>query len=313
MMVGYALGHAHDCYRMLNWETKRIHVTRDVIWLRRMYFSPPNQGGVDVSANRVNANQYQALADNDSDDDDYGVNNVNNAEPVVTNEEADGSEHEDNPVNNPIDSENGDSDDDDSAEDEPPIGVRTKSGRRVQAPTRWIVESETAAVETPLVGEILAMTFDVDGIPELITNNEVAGVGAGLGGGFANTNELHVMKYDEAMRGGDKRQWTQAVKEEFDRMNKHGVFEVVKASVVPKGAKVLTSTWAMKKKANGTFRARLNARGYEQIDGEHYDEFTKAAPVVNTSNNLYRYDSNDHGTITRQIDGCVWSFLAWRV
>ena len=37
----------------------------------------------------------------------------------------------------------------------------------------------------------------------------------------------------------------------------------------------------MKKKANGTIRARLNARGYEQIDGEHYDDNTKAAPVVN--------------------------------
>ena len=39
--------------------------------------------------------------------------------------------------------------------------------------------------------------------------------------------------------------------------------------------------WAMKKKANGTHCARLNARGYEQIDGEHYDENAKAAPVVN--------------------------------
>jgi hypothetical protein len=37
----------------------------------------------------------------------------------------------------------------------------------------------------------------------------------------------------------------------------------------------------MKKKANGTIRARLNARGYEQVDGEHYDENAKAAPVVN--------------------------------
>jgi len=37
----------------------------------------------------------------------------------------------------------------------------------------------------------------------------------------------------------------------------------------------------MKKKANGVFRARLNARGYEQVDGEHYHEDTKAAPVGN--------------------------------
>jgi len=37
----------------------------------------------------------------------------------------------------------------------------------------------------------------------------------------------------------------------------------------------------MKKKSNGKFRARVNARGYEQIDGEHYDADSTAAPVVN--------------------------------
>jgi Reverse transcriptase (RNA-dependent DNA polymerase) len=36
----------------------------------------------------------------------------------------------------------------------------------------------------------------------------------------------------------------------------------------------------MKKKASGVYRARLNARGYEQIDGEHFDKDTKASPVV---------------------------------
>ena len=36
----------------------------------------------------------------------------------------------------------------------------------------------------------------------------------------------------------------------------------------------------MKKKSNSTYRARLNARGYEQVDGEHYDEDSKASPVV---------------------------------
>ena len=36
----------------------------------------------------------------------------------------------------------------------------------------------------------------------------------------------------------------------------------------------------MKKKASGTYRARMVARGFEQIDGEHYDEHDKASPVV---------------------------------
>jgi hypothetical protein len=58
------------------------------------------------------------------------------------------------------------------------------------------------------------------------------------------------------------------------------VFEETKREDVPEGSKILTSTWAMKKKADGTQRARINARGYEQVDGVHYDE-SKAAPVVN--------------------------------
>ena len=44
---------------------------------------------------------------------------------------------------------------------------------------------------------------------------------------------------------------------------------------------MLTSSWAMKKMASGTFRARLIVKGYEQVGGKHYDKDTKAAPVVN--------------------------------
>jgi hypothetical protein len=37
----------------------------------------------------------------------------------------------------------------------------------------------------------------------------------------------------------------------------------------------------MKKKSNGTYRARLNARGYEQVDGEHYQSHSISSPVSN--------------------------------
>jgi hypothetical protein len=47
------------------------------------------------------------------------------------------------------------------------------------------------------------------------------------------------------------------------------VWEAVPSEAVPKGNKVLTSTWAMKKKANGTYQARLNAHGYEQVAEKH--------------------------------------------
>ena len=109
---------------------------------------------------------------------------------------------------------------------------------------------------------------------------ELGCVGAGLGGGFENTNELHVMKYKEAMKTGDRKLWQKAVAEEHERMVKHDVFKAVKKKDLPPKAKVLTTTWAMKKKSNGKYRARLNARGFEQINGLHYDEDTKSSPVV---------------------------------
>ena len=50
---------------------------------------------------------------------------------------------------------------------------------------------------------------------------------------------------------------------------------------VPEGTHVMTNTWTCKEKANGTFRARLNMRGFEQIPGEHYEPDWISAPVAN--------------------------------
>jgi Reverse transcriptase (RNA-dependent DNA polymerase) len=109
---------------------------------------------------------------------------------------------------------------------------------------------------------------------------EMGLMGAGVGGGFINTQELHVVKYNQAMKGPDKTQWEVAMKEEYNRMIKNKVWKAVPRASVPKEATILSSTWAMKKKASGIYRARLNAHGYEQFNGEHFDKGTKASPVV---------------------------------
>ena len=124
------------------------------------------------------------------------------------------------------------------------------------------------------------LTFD-ELIDEFKRKDELAAVGAGIGGGFINTKELHVMKYKEAMSKPDRENWVQAVKEEHDRFLKYGVFKPVKIEDVPRDAKVITTTLAMKKKSNGTYRARLKMRGYEQVDGQHYDEASISSPVTN--------------------------------
>ena len=71
------------------------------------------------------------------------------------------------------------------------------------------------------------------------------------------------MKYDEAMKK-DPVGWTNSVDSEQQRMVDHKVFKTIKKKDVPPNAKILTLIWAMKQKADGTKRARVNAHGYKQ-------------------------------------------------
>jgi hypothetical protein len=112
--------------------------------------------------------------------------------------------------------------------------------------------------------------------------SEIANVGAGLGGGFEHTSELKVLTYKKAMASENSKRWKEAVKEEHRKMEYYKVFRTVLRTDLPVKAKILTSTWAMKKKSNRVFRARrINARGYEQIDGKHYDGHAISSPVTN--------------------------------
>jgi hypothetical protein len=93
-----------------------------------------------------------------------------------------------------------------------------------------------------------------DGVEEMT-------VGAGVDGGFVNTNELHTIKYDDAMATKDRSKWIQAVEEEYAHMMDHRVIEPTELWHIPAGTRVLSTTWVMKKKANGRYKARITARG----------------------------------------------------
>ena len=73
-----------------------------------------------------------------------------------------------------------------------------------------------------------------------------------------HTSEIRVMKFDKAMKTTDKPYWMDAINKEDNKFVENQVWEV------PEDAKIISSTWAMKKKSNGTCRARLNAQGFEQ-------------------------------------------------
>ena len=72
------------------------------------------------------------------------------------------------------------------------------------------------------------------------------------------------------MKTLDVKNWEVAGNDEHNRLAAGEAWVKTPINQVTNGEKIITSTWAMKKKkSNGVFRARLNARGYEQVDGEH--------------------------------------------
>jgi hypothetical protein len=106
-------------------------------------------------------------------------------------------------------------------------------------------------------------------------------VGAAIGEGIGHTGELQSVKYNEAMSGPEKEKWKKVIVEEHDRMIQSAVWIPVKLNTLPSNIKPLSTTWVMKKKANGDFRARITVEGFLQEEGVHYRSDSTAAPVTN--------------------------------
>ena len=117
-------------------------------------------------------------------------------------------------------------------------------------------------------------------LSEYLDWGEYGCVGAGIRSGTQNTNELKVIGYDEAMQHEDRKQWLNSINNEHDRMIKNKVWIVTKKKDVPKNVDIIDSTWAMKKKVNGQYRARLAARGFKQTHGKSFEYHDISSPVV---------------------------------
>ena len=109
---------------------------------------------------------------------------------------------------------------------------------------------------------------------------EVESVGAGLGGGSTNTNELKVVRYREAVNGPAGESWKKEIVDEHNRMLKNKVFEAVDKESVPSGTKIIDRMWTCNLKSNGMKRCRLNVCDFKQVDGQSYDSTIIHAPVT---------------------------------
>lgn len=306
MFVGYNQNMGGDVYRMWNKDTKRIHNSRDIQWLN-VYFNnrtrkvnsllpDPSVGEND----QLNYDTDEAESNIDKEDSERSDDTSDSDSSSAADDHDEDDDAEETSIEDPAARErSGDNHDERKSRETsfPPTGT-TRSGRTVQRATMYgdvaaaaadVMDGNTLQLHHEEAKWLAAAIIlsDADTVHEEreairnIRSIEHACVGAGLGGGFQNTMELKPMKFKKAMMSSDKEEWLKAVEKEHDNMKEYNVWTPEKLQNVPAGAKILTSTWAMKKKANGTFRARCNARGYEEIDGVHFDGSSIAAPVTN--------------------------------
>jgi hypothetical protein len=89
------------------------------------------------------------------------------------------------------------------------------------------------------------------------------------------------VKFNQARDRPDKVKWKAAVEEYHERMRKQEVLKVVKKYELPKKANAMSSTWSTRMRVSGKFRARMNPRGFEEFDGQHYDSKSTSTSVAN--------------------------------
>jgi NaMN:DMB phosphoribosyltransferase len=93
-----------------------------------------------------------------------------------------------------------------------------RRSERTSQPTQRLIEEATlhaAKCEVALTQAEIKCHEATQQLPEgEFAPGEMACAGAGTGGGFVNTKELHVLKCDQATNGPDKEKWKQAVQEE---------------------------------------------------------------------------------------------------
>jgi hypothetical protein len=233
-MVGYSPDHPAGTYRMYDPSTNGIHITRDVTWLRRKYY-PENTlleagEGVIMSLKQNSDNQptHQPVVATDN--------------PLSTDVEAQGMDSGDKDVGDQEADDAAGEEADDEAGEEVGEAITTRSGRIVRLPEYIRENYETANMGaddykielTPAEEKYYAAMHmevgfscvDRDGV-------EAAMVGAGVGEGFANTNELHTIKFADAMASAEKPFWQKAIDDEYDNLSSYGVFKPVATNSIP--------------------------------------------------------------------------------
>jgi hypothetical protein len=273
MLVGYSKDHAENVFQMFNPETSRIARSCNVIWLGKMYHTRQD---ADLTQQlpivTVPISIHDAYVDAEIQKLEVATFPLSGKREVESNSSSEKANEW--------------------------IMSKTRYGRAIgrkdgsynPSTGNTIKWSDVVAAEVDDIENQVSNYYDILGIDEnevkvlQMLNDSVSeyiNVGAGVGGGFTNTNKLCMMKCHEAINGPDGKKLKAEVKAEHGRMIKSGVFEKVKLSELPREVKIIDTTWALKKKSNGTLCGRINVKGFKQVEGQNFDASSISAPVTN--------------------------------
>ena len=235
---------------MMDINTKRVVMSRDVTWLGKNYGEHKN---LKVNITRLAKTDEDELSDDE--------------------EEEENDEEEK--------SENKKTKDDEEEEEEPKKRNRHKNND-VRSLKEWLDQQDDEdKVEIPegsdiritrsmkAAGDIAHVVFD-----RILKINDMI--------------NLNLDDYDEPTTFAEawnhpnqekRKKWRMAIQKEFADMNKRQVWRKMKRRDMPNGRRCVKCKWVFKEKRNGVFRARLVACGYSQIAGIDFSE--NYSPVVN--------------------------------
>ncbi len=103
-----------------------------------------------------------------------------------------------------------------------------------------------------------------------------------LGELYLTQEDNEPVSYNEALRSSDKRQWLDAINDEYNAHEECQTWKIIPKVEVPEGSKIIKSRWVHKRKRESSgktrYRSRLVAKGF--ADNNFYDRKEIYAPVA---------------------------------